>query len=132
MRSTNNDQIQKSTELMKMFNKYIKLSKVIKEIITENYSHKRYCTDLRSSVTPSRINFFLKSTHINFLMKPLKTKRNFFKTAREKNTSLSKKLGSWLLNRKKQWNLETMKLYFNTATSRTCQNRVLHTIMKLQ
>ena len=58
MKSTNNNQIQKSTELMKIkcLIKYKKLSKVIKQIITMNYSHKRYCTDLRSSVNPSRIN----------------------------------------------------------------------------
>ena len=96
MRSTNNNQIQKSTELMKTkcLIKYIKLSKVIKKIITNNYSHKRYCTDLRSSVNPSRINLKKKKKHTyNFLMKPLKTKSNFFKTARGKNTSLSKKLG---------------------------------------
>lgn len=96
MRSTNNNQIQKSTELMKTkcLIKYIKLSKVIKQIITKNYSHKRYCTDLRSSVNPSRINLKKKKKHThNFLMKPLKTKSNFFKTARGKNTSLSKKLG---------------------------------------
>ena len=65
MRSTKNNQTQKSTKSMKIKSliKYIKLSKVIKEIITENSSNKRYCTDLRSSVNPSRINFFFKRTY---------------------------------------------------------------------